>query len=97
MRLGLPDFVSNSYFPAIAAVELGFFKAEGLDMELEPIYPVPATFEALRDHKLDFAAASSHATLTKFPDWKGSQAAGRAGPAHVLVPGAAVRPGGRTG
>ena len=73
MRIGLPDFVSNSYFPAIAVVELGFFKAEGLDMELEPIFPVPATFEALRDHKLDFVAASSHATLTKFPDWKGAK------------------------
>ena len=73
MRLGLPDFVSNSYFPAIAAVELGFFKAEGLDMELESIFPVPKTFETLRDHKLDFVAASSHATLTVFPDWKGAK------------------------
>ncbi len=73
MRLGLPDFVSNSYFPAIAAIELGFFKAEGLDMELELIFPVPKTFEALRDHKLDFVAASSHATLTQFPDWKGAK------------------------
>ncbi len=73
MRIGLPDFVSNSYFPAIAAVELGFFKDEGLDMELELIFPVPATFEALRDHKLDFVAASSHATLTQFPDWKGAK------------------------
>lgn len=72
MRLGLPDFVSNSYFPAIAAVELGFFKAEGLDVELELIFPVPSTFEALRDHKLDFVAASAHATLTAFPDWKGA-------------------------
>ena len=93
MRLGLPDFVSNSYFPAIAAVELGFFKAEGLDMELEPIFPVPKTFETLRDHKLDFVAASSHATLTAFPDWKGAKLLAGAGPAHVLVSGAAVGPG----
>ncbi len=73
MRLGLPDFVSNSYFPAIAAVELGFFKAEGLEMELETIFPVPRTFETLREHGLDFVAASSHATLTAFPDWKGAK------------------------
>lgn len=73
MRIGLPDFVSNSYFPAIAAVELGFFRAEGLDMELELIFPVPRTFEALRDRKLDFVAASAHATLTAFPEWKGAK------------------------
>ena len=73
MRIGLPDFVSNSYFPAIAAVELGFFEAEGLDMELELIFPVPRTFEALRDRKIDFVAASAHATLTAFPEWKGAK------------------------
>lgn len=73
MRIGLPDFVSNSYFPAIAAVELGFFEAEGLDMELDLIFPVPRTFEALRDRKLDFVAASAHATLTAFPEWKGAK------------------------
>ena len=35
MRIAVPDLISNSYFPAVAAVELGFFKAEGLDAELE--------------------------------------------------------------
>jgi NitT/TauT family transport system substrate-binding protein len=35
MRLAVPDLVSNSYFPAIAAVELSFFKAEGLDVQLD--------------------------------------------------------------
>ena len=29
-KVALPDLVSNSYFPAIAAVELGFFKNEGI-------------------------------------------------------------------
>ena len=40
MKVVIPDLVSNSYFPAIAAVEMGFFKEEGLDAELELIYPV---------------------------------------------------------
>ena len=31
IRVAIPDLVSPSYFPAIAAVELGFFKQEGLD------------------------------------------------------------------
>ena len=73
MRLGLPDFVSNSYFPAIAAVEMGFFKAEGLDMELELVFPVPKCLETMRDGDLDFVAASSHATLTAFPNWQGAK------------------------
>ena len=29
MKLAVPDMISNSYFPAIAAIELGFFKREG--------------------------------------------------------------------
>jgi hypothetical protein len=31
MRIGCVDFVSNSFFPAIAAEELGFFRAEDLE------------------------------------------------------------------
>ncbi len=65
--------VSNSYFPAIAAVDLGAFKAEGLDVEAELLFPVPKTMEALRDGELDFVAGSAHATLTAFPDWKGAK------------------------
>ena len=33
MKVAIPDLISNSYFPVAAAVELGFFKAEGLDVE----------------------------------------------------------------
>ena len=51
MKVVIPDLVSNSYFPAIAAVELGFFKQEGIDAELELIYPVGKCYEALRDGK----------------------------------------------
>ena len=32
MKIAVPDVISNSYFPAAAAVELGFFKQEGFDM-----------------------------------------------------------------
>ena len=64
MRMAVPDLVSNSYFPAVAAVELGFFKAEGLDITNELLFPVPKTMEALREGELDFVAGSAHATLT---------------------------------
>jgi len=73
MRIAVPDLISNSYFPAVAAVELGFFKSEGLDVQLELLFPVPKTMEALRDGALDFVAGSAHATLTAFPEWKGAR------------------------
>jgi len=49
MKLAVPDIISNSYFPAAAAVELGFFAAEGLDVSLELIFPVDKAYAALRD------------------------------------------------
>ena len=73
MRIAVPDLISNSYFPAVAAVELGFFEAEGLDAELSLVYPVPRCMEALRDGELDFVAGSAHATLQAFQDWKGAK------------------------
>src|SRR5437764_11448263 len=73
MRIAVPDLISNSYFPAVAAVELGFFKAEGLDADLELLFPVPKTMEALRDGQLDFVAGAAHATLAAFPDWQGAR------------------------
>lgn len=74
MRIAVPDLISNSYFPAIAAVELGFFKSEGLDVKkVELLFPVPKTMEALRVGELDFVAGSAHATLLAFPDWKGAK------------------------
>lgn len=73
MRIAVPDLISNSYFPAVAAVELGYFKAEGLDAELELINPVPRAMAALRDNELDFVAGPAHATLTAFPAWQGGK------------------------
>ena len=53
-RVAVPDLVSNSYFPAIAAIELGFFKQEGLDVAHELIFPNYKAYEALRDGAIDF-------------------------------------------
>jgi len=71
LRVAIPDLISPSYFPAIAAVELGFFKQEGLDAKLELLYPVTKTYEALRDGELDFVGGASHAPLYAFKDWAG--------------------------
>ena len=73
MRIAVPDLVSNSYFPALAAVELGFFKAEGLEATLRHVFPLAKTMEALRDKEVDFVAGSAHGTLTAFPGWKGAK------------------------
>jgi NitT/TauT family transport system substrate-binding protein len=71
MKIALPDLISNSYFPAAAAVELGFFKAEGLDVALELIFPVDKAYRALRDGEVDFVAGSAHSALAAFPRWQG--------------------------
>jgi NitT/TauT family transport system substrate-binding protein len=71
MKIAVPDLISNSYFPAAAAVELGFFKQEGLDVSLELIFPVDKCYEALRDGTIDFVGGSAHSALAAFPDWRG--------------------------
>ena len=73
MRIAVPDLVSNSYFPAVAAVELGFFKAQGIDMELDMVFPIPKAMEGLRDGSIDFVAGPAHATLSAFPGWQGAK------------------------
>jgi NitT/TauT family transport system substrate-binding protein len=73
LRIAVPDLVSNSYFPIIAAVEMGFFKEEGFDASVDLLFPIPKTFEALRDGQLDFVVGSAHATLLAFPEWQGAK------------------------
>ena len=79
MKIAIPDLISNSYFPAVAAVDLGFFKDEGLDMELELIFPVDKTLEVLRDGGIDFVGGSAHSVPFAFPEWKGGKLIGALG------------------
>ena len=71
MKLAVPDLISNSYFPALAAVELGFFREQGLDVEIDLISPVDKAYAALREGLVDFVAGSAHAALSVFPEWEG--------------------------
>jgi len=73
LRVAIPDLVSPSYFPAIAAVELGLFRKEGLDATLELIYPVTKTYAELREGRLDFVGGAAHAALYAFKDWRGGK------------------------
>jgi NitT/TauT family transport system substrate-binding protein len=73
VKLAIPDMISNSYFPAVAAAELGFFKEEGLDMTVELIFPVDKANAALRDGAVQFVGGSAHSTLAAFPEWQGAK------------------------
>jgi NitT/TauT family transport system substrate-binding protein len=73
LRLAIPDLISPSYFPAIAAVEMGFFEKEGFAAKLELLYPVTKTYEELREGRLDFVGGAAHAALYAFKDWKGGK------------------------
>jgi ABC-type nitrate/sulfonate/bicarbonate transport system substrate-binding protein len=71
MKLAIPDLISNSYFTALAAAELGYFARHGLDVEAELIFPVDRAYEALRDGEVDFVAGAAHGALAAFPEWRG--------------------------
>jgi len=73
MKLAVPDIISNSYFPAAAAIELGFFREQGLDVSLELIFPVDKAYAALRDGTVDFVGGSAHSALAAFPEWQGAK------------------------
>lgn len=73
MKLAVPDMISPSYFVAEAAIELGFFKVEGLDVSLELIYPVDKAYAALRDGEIDFVGGAGHAVLSAFPGFDGAK------------------------
>ena len=73
MKLAVPDLISNSYFPAVAAVELGFFARQGLDVALELMVPIEHAFAAMRDGSLDFIGCSAHLMVGGFPEWQGAK------------------------
>jgi NitT/TauT family transport system substrate-binding protein len=73
MKLAVPDLISNSYFPAAAAVALGFLKEEGLEVSLELVFPVDRAYREMRDGHIDFVGGSAHSALAAFPEWEGAK------------------------
>jgi ABC-type nitrate/sulfonate/bicarbonate transport system substrate-binding protein len=69
MRLTVADAISPSYFVAIAAIQLGFFEREGIDMEF--VFSPPNPSQALRDGTIDFFGGSPYTGLRSFPGWRG--------------------------
>jgi len=72
VKIATPDLVTNSYFPALAAEELGLFREEGIDVHVE-LLPSLDAVNALRDGRVDFVAGGAHSTLLAFPGWKGAK------------------------
>jgi ABC-type nitrate/sulfonate/bicarbonate transport system substrate-binding protein len=73
MRIAAVDLVSNTCFPALAAEELGFYQAEGLDAHID-LVPMLGATKALRNGTADaMMAGSVHDLLTEFPGWKGAK------------------------
>ena len=73
MRIAAVDLVSNTCFPALAAYELGYFKAEGVDVEIELVSAIGST-RALRNGEADaMIAGSVFDALTEFKDWQGAK------------------------
>jgi len=68
-RIWVPDLDSPSYFVAVAAVELGLFKQEGIDVEF--VYNTMEGTELMRDGKLDFIGGPAFVATRTFPGWKG--------------------------
>jgi len=72
-RLAVADVDSPSYFVATAAVELGFFAAEGIDVAFEPVFGAANGPERLRDGTLHFFGGPAYAGTRAFPAWKGAK------------------------
>ena len=71
IKIAVPDMISNSYFPVLAACELGFLRAQGLDCSLVLMSPADKGYQALKNNEVDFVGAEAHAALAVFPCWNG--------------------------
>lgn len=70
-KLMVGDLDSPSYFVAVAAAELGFFKQEGVDVELERTYGAHNAAQRLRDGTIHFYGGPAYSATSAFPAWKG--------------------------
>ena len=70
MRVAVPDFVSSTFFPLVAAKALSIFEEEGQDVEILHCNALKAV-DSLRDGAVDFSAGPAHAPMMFFPEWRG--------------------------
>jgi len=70
-RLVVADLDSPSYFVATAAVELGFFREEGIDAEVERVYGALDGPERMRNGEVHFLGGPAYMATRAFPGWQG--------------------------
>lgn len=70
-HIWVADLDSPSYFVATAAVELGFFKREGIDIEF--VYGTREGPAMLREGRVDFIGGPAFIGLRAYPDWTGAK------------------------
>lgn len=70
-RLCVADLDSPSYFVATAAVELGFFREEGIEIEVERAYGALNGPERLRSGDVHFLGGPAYMATRAFPAWQG--------------------------
>ena len=72
-RLVVADLDSPSYFVATAAVELGFFREEGIEAEVEHAYGALNGPERLRNGEVHFLGGPAYMATRAFPGWNGAK------------------------
>src|SRR5580658_10511753 len=72
-RLSVADLDSPSYFVATAAVDLGFFREEGIEAEVERAYGALNGPERLRNGEVHFLGGPAYMATRAFPGWKGAK------------------------
>ena len=71
--MSVADLDSPSYFVATAAVELGFFREEGIDAEVERAYGALNGPERLRNGEVHFLGGPAYMATRAFPGWNGAK------------------------
>jgi ABC-type nitrate/sulfonate/bicarbonate transport system substrate-binding protein len=70
VHISVPDLISNTMFPVLAAKELGCFDDEGVQVDVQ-LHTGFRAIEALRDGSVDFCASGADQPLALFPKWRG--------------------------
>jgi ABC-type nitrate/sulfonate/bicarbonate transport system substrate-binding protein len=73
LHVAVPDLVSSSYFPALAATRLPGPSTSDSPLLLEQVFPARRAAEALRDGTVEFYAGPAHVPLHAFPGWRGAK------------------------
>jgi ABC-type nitrate/sulfonate/bicarbonate transport system substrate-binding protein len=68
-HLWITDLDSPSYFVATAALQLGLFREQGIDIEI--VFNTKQGPELMREGKVDFIAGAAFAGERAYPEWKG--------------------------